>query len=106
MNDENLKPFPKGVSGNPAGRPKGVKNISHYLKKISKKRIEVKDPITKKLMKKEIAEAVALKIIQLALAGELYAIREMLDRTEGKAIQKQELKFDKGIKKFEVEYVN
>jgi len=33
-NPENLKPWPKGVSGNPKGAPKGSKHISTWIKEI------------------------------------------------------------------------
>ncbi len=33
-NNENLKPFKKGVSGNPKGRKKGVKNRSTIIKEL------------------------------------------------------------------------
>ena len=31
-NNQNLKPFKKGISGNPKGRKKGVKNRSTIIK--------------------------------------------------------------------------
>jgi len=33
-NNENLKPFKKGVSGNPKGRPNGVRNRSTIIKEV------------------------------------------------------------------------
>ena len=72
---ENLKPFQKGVSGNPDGRPKTA-HISEAL------------PIAL-----ESGEAEQLASILLALATrkkrgsavQIAALREIADRTEGKA---------------------
>jgi hypothetical protein len=33
-NEQNLKPFKKGQSGNPAGKPKGTENVSTRLKRL------------------------------------------------------------------------
>ena len=62
--------FKPGQIGNPAGRPKSA--VSHLLKndeKFSNK-------------------AVAQKLYDLALSGDMGAIREYLDRTEGKVMDK------------------
>lgn len=33
-NEQNLKPFPKGVSGNPNGKPKGTKHINTWVQQL------------------------------------------------------------------------
>jgi len=38
--------------------------------------------------KPEIKKALMAKLIEMALAGDLLAIREILDRIEGKSVQK------------------
>jgi len=44
---ENLKPFPKGVSGNPKGRPKGRKNNVTIFREILEARdLKESDPTT------------------------------------------------------------
>ncbi|MEI8345298.1 MAG: DUF5681 domain-containing protein [Candidatus Omnitrophota bacterium] len=37
MNDQNLKPFKKGESGNPNGRPKGARSLSNLLREALQK---------------------------------------------------------------------
>jgi len=81
---ENLKPFPKGVSGNPGGRPKTA-HISEALRRAL-----------------ENGEAEHLASILLALATgkkrgsnvQIAALREIADRTEGKARQSIEVDAD------------
>lgn len=91
MNDENLKPFKPGESGNPAGRPKGTKNMSTILKEMLELEIEVDGvKITQK-------DAIIKKLIQKSTAGELSAIQEIFDRTEGKAKQEIKHEIQKGI---------
>jgi len=58
-------PFKKGVSGNPTGRPRGIRN-----------------PITEALEKilDDDAEAILRKVIELAQGGDVTAMRLCLDR--------------------------
>jgi hypothetical protein len=65
----NLKPWQKGQSGNPSGRPKQL--------------------ITDRLRARGEADWAKLekKLWSMALAGELAAIREIYDRVEGRVPQ-------------------
>ncbi len=67
--------FKPGQSGNPAGRPKGSgkKLFTDAL------RAALEDP-------KKIQELIGA-ILEKALKGDIYAIREIVDRLEGKAEQ-------------------
>lgn len=67
------KPFQKGQSGNPSGRPKD------YLTQALRQRVGPEDA-------KKLAET----LLALALAGDMKALQEVFDRVEGKAIARQE----------------
>ena len=73
----NLKPFPKGVSGNPSGRPKNV-----LSKAIRKKLEEVEEG-----QDKSVAERITDKLAELALGGNIEAIKLLGDRSEGRPRQ-------------------
>ena len=60
------RPFPKGQSGNPAGRPRGSKNRATRAAEL--------------LLDGE-AEALTRKAVEMALAGDPAALRLCLDRT-------------------------
>jgi len=70
--------FQPGQSGNPAGRPPNEGSITYWLKKL------LAEPNGGGL---PVAKAVAQKVIAQAKKGDLKAISEVLDRTEGKAAQ-------------------
>lgn len=70
--------FVKGQSGNPGGRPKTKPLTALILKELDKKA-----PGTKFRQ----GELAVWKLVQLAIAGEGWAIKEILDRVEGKAVQ-------------------
>jgi hypothetical protein len=59
------KPFPKGVSGNPAGRPKGIRNRATVLL----------EAITD-----DDLHAIVLMVIEKAKAGDLIAAKLIFDR--------------------------
>lgn len=73
---ENLTPWPKGVSGNPAGRPKG----SRSRQSIYKQWLE----ITPEGADKENADMVAIAMIEKAKAGDVNAAKEVFDSGYGK----------------------
>jgi hypothetical protein len=58
MNNNNLTPYKPGQSGNPKGKRKGTKNLSSILKK--------------------------MRLLYEAYNGNIRAIQEIFNRTEGK----------------------
>jgi len=83
-NTSGLIPFRPGQSGNPGGRPKKLP-ITDALRRILSRRIPAKDPRT------AIGEdLVAFALIRKAVKGDLRAIAEIADRTEGKATERHE----------------
>lgn len=47
MNNENLKPFPKGKSGNPKGRPKSFKQLRALFISIAEEPVKDDDTVTR-----------------------------------------------------------
>jgi Family of unknown function (DUF5681) len=76
-NIANLKNFPKGVSGNPNGRPRKLPQLDQLLAEVLG---EEKDGIT-------AAQAILMKLRQKATSGDVRAAEIMLDRAYGKAKQ-------------------
>lgn len=87
-NSENLKePWKSGdPSPNPSGRPVGSRSMSTILKELLDEDIEVNG------VKLPFKDAIVRKLIKKANAGNLRAIQEIFDRTEGKS--KQEIKLE------------
>jgi len=93
-NSQNLKPMKKGETRNPNGRPKGSKSMKTILKELLE--IQLKDPKLIKAFAKQFPdlikedgkvapkELIMIRLMGKAITGDLYAIREILDRTEGK----------------------
>ncbi len=78
--------FAKGESGNSAGRPK--------LTRLSEALREQLSEISPDADEQTIAEQIAKTLIKLALSGDVAAIREIADRTEGKPKQAIDLDLD------------
>ena len=78
----NLRSFPRGRSGNPGGRPKGQSITAALRAELDRPCAD--DPTVTK------GERLAERLVSMALAGDLGAIREVLDRTEGKAVARTE----------------
>ncbi len=73
------KQFPKGVSGNPNGRPKITKLTEALREQLAEEMPNAPEETQ--------AEAIARALIRAALKGDVQAIREIADRTEGKPRQ-------------------
>lgn len=71
--------FQKGQSGNPNGRPK-----SAFLSDALRRKLRETMPDA---TEKTVADAVADALVKEALDGDVSAIREIFDRTEGKPLQ-------------------
>ncbi len=76
----NLKPFKKGQSGNPKGRPKSLTLSEAYRRELAK--IDPADP-----QQRTFAEMLAERTVSKAKGGDVAALKELTDRAEGKAKQ-------------------
>lgn len=73
-----------GHSGNPSGRPKGSGRLSKALAALMLEQYPGDE------RGRTYAEFIAEKLATAAAAGDIAAIRELADRTEGKATQRIE----------------
>jgi hypothetical protein len=96
-NEQNLTPFPKGVSGNPAGKPKGVEHSKTRLLRLLQLVTKVRNPVTGEDEEFTIAEQLDMKIIAKAMKSDLKAYQEILDRLEGRAKQTNEIELSGGL---------
>lgn len=85
IQNEELNQFKPGESGNPSGRPRGTKNLSTILREMLQEEIEV--DVNGKKEKKTLSDVLVRKLLKKANDGDVRAIQEVFDRTEGKAKQ-------------------
>lgn len=91
-NEQNLKPYKKGQSGNPNGRPVGALGSKTILQKYLNLITKAENPITNEIENLTVAEQMHLKQVAKAIEGDLYSYKEIIDRLEGKTINVQEIK--------------
>jgi len=96
-NEQNLTPFPKGVSGNPAGKPKGVEHSKTRLLRLLQLVTKVRNPVTGEDEEFTIAEQLDMKIIAKAMKSDIRAYQEILDILEGRAKQTNEIELSGGL---------
>jgi Family of unknown function (DUF5681) len=91
---ENLKPWPKGVSGNPGGRPKSAP-LSQACREL------LAQPVPDDSEGRTYAQAIAQTLAAKALAGDIRAAQEIADRAEGRARQAIEIEHTRLHEAFE-----
>ena len=85
------KPFPKGKSGNPNGRPKKGETMTDALRLLAD--VKIKDDKGNAVSFKE---AIAKKLYFLAVNGDIAAIKYIFDRIDGFPTQAVQHKDDDG----------
>jgi len=94
VNPQNLKPFKKGQSGNPKGRPKKLPQLDVLMAEVLGE--ENKDGLT-------AAEAILKALRAKAAKGDVRAAEVLLDRAYGKAKQSIEHDLNKSIESITIE---
>lgn len=89
MSKEDLIPY----SATHKGKPHTKKHPNGYLVPIlkrilAKKKFNINDPETGKILKMTGSDAVMLRLVWSSLQGEVPAIKEVLERTDGKVTDK------------------
>lgn len=88
---KNLIPPKKGEVRNPKGKPKGTLDTKTILKKFLHLVMDTNNPITGVTENLSVLEQMNLKQIANALGGDLSSYRELIDRYEGKVLNKSEV---------------
>ena len=84
MSKEDLIPFKKGQSGNPAGRPKGSKNRSTIIREMLDMMVQVKDDNGDEVWQSNeyrMVQAILTKAIE---KGDVSAFNSIMDNVYGK----------------------
>lgn len=82
-NEENLKSWKKGQSGNPNGRPKGSKNRSTIVKKWLEALEDNYNPISGQTEKMTQEDIMTLAVLRKARNGDIRAYKELMDSLYG-----------------------
>ena len=91
MNEDNLKkPWKKGNSGNPNGRPKGSKNRSTIARLWLGTSQNVKNPITGEMETMTQEDLITLSQIKKAREEDTGAYRALMDSAYGSPVQQIE----------------
>lgn len=98
--EANLKPFKKGESGNPEGRPKGIRNRSTIAKYWLETSQTLRNPITGVVEELSQGDIMTLALIKEARSGNVRAYKELMDSAFGKALDNggEEMKYTVSFK--------
>lgn len=91
---EHLKPFKPGESGNPNGRPAGVKNRSTIARKWLSTELTLKNPLTGEDQNMTLEDAITLAQIKRAKKGSPAAYKVIMDSAHGAVQQKIDVTTD------------
>jgi hypothetical protein len=89
-NGGTLKPFDKGESGNPSGRPKGSKNRSTIARKWLEVNQSLKNPLTGESETMSQEDLMTLALIKKAREGDVTAYKALMDSGYGAPLQQIE----------------
>lgn len=92
----NLQPYEPGQSGNPSGRPKGIRDRRTIYKKWLEAQEKITNPITGEEETLEQQDVIALGLIRQARKGNVNAAQELFDAVYGKTPDKLEHSGPKG----------
>lgn len=88
---DNLVPFEKGKSGNPAGRPKGAKNRSTIAKYWLEQSQNMKNPLTLEMEELTQEDLITLSMIKKARKGSEMAYKSLMDSAYGTPTSTQDI---------------
>jgi hypothetical protein len=89
-NGGTLKPFDKGESGNPNGRPKGSKNRSTIARHWLQVNQNLKNPLTGQEETMSQEDLMTLALIKKAREGDVNAYKALMDSGYGAPVQQVE----------------